>query len=120
MVTMRSFSGMKPDMTFSNVVLPEPVPPEITTLRRAFTTARNNSTNDSLSVPKRTKSAGVNASTAKRRIDNTGPSIASGGMMTLTREPSLRRASTIGCDSSIRRPTAETIRSMMFMRCASS
>ena len=45
-------------------------------------------------------------SVRKRRIDSTGPSSASGGMIALTREPSGRRASTIGLDSSMRRPTA--------------
>ncbi len=38
-------------------------------------------------------------------MDSSGPSTASGGMMALTREPSLRRASTMGVDSSTRRPT---------------
>ena len=57
---------------------------------------------------------------AKRRIDRMGPSMASGGMMALTREPSGSRASTIGLDSSTRRPTRETILSMIFIRCASS
>ncbi|MNQ73099.1 hypothetical protein D3C85_878220 [compost metagenome] len=72
--------------------------------------------------------AGVNAptwirlsvlsrSTAKRRIDMLGPSMASGGMIALTREPSLSRASTNGEDSSIRRPRLETIRSMIFSKC---
>ena len=42
---------------------------------------------------------------------------ASGGIITLTREPSGRRASTMGEDSSTRRPTAETILSMMCSRC---
>jgi hypothetical protein len=45
----------------------------------------------------------------KRRIDTSGPSTANGGMIALTREPSGRRASTIGLDSSTRRPTRETI-----------
>ena len=40
--------------------------------------------------------------------------------MTFTREPSAKRASTIGEDSSTRRPIAETILSMMCMSCASS
>ena len=40
-----------------------------------------------------------------RRIESAGPSSASGGMMALTREPSASRASTIGLDSSMRRPT---------------
>ena len=58
--------------------------------------------------------------TAKRRIDTIGPSSASGGMIAFTREPSGSRASTIGLDSSMRRPTRETILSMIFIRCASS
>jgi hypothetical protein len=57
---------------------------------------------------------------AKRRIDRMGPSIASGGMMAFTREPSGSRASTIGLDSSMRRPTRETILSMIFIRWSSS
>ena len=40
-------------------------------------------------------------------------------MTAFTREPSGKRASTIGQDSSIRRPTAAAIRSMMFIRWAS-
>ena len=47
------------------------------------------------------------------------PLKASGGMIALTREPSARRASTSGEDSSIRRPTRETIRSMTRRRCSS-
>ena len=42
--------------------------------------------------------------------------MASGGMMALTREPSARRASTMGEDSSTRRPTRETMRSMICIR----
>ena len=56
----------------------------------------------------------------KRRIDMEGPSSASGGMMALTREPSGRRASTMGDDSSTRRPTRETMRSMICSRWRSS
>ena len=41
-------------------------------------------------------------------------------MITFTREPSARRASTIGVDSSMRRPTALTMRSMICIRCLSS
>ena len=36
MVTMRSSGEMKPERTLSSVVLPEPVPPETTMLRRAL------------------------------------------------------------------------------------
>ena len=41
-------------------------------------------------------------------------------MIALTRLPSGRRASTIGDDSSMRRPICDTILSMMRIRCASS
>ena len=41
-----------------------------------------------------------------------GPSTASGGITAFTRDPSARRASTIGDDSSMRRPTWATMRSM--------
>ncbi len=40
--------------------------------------------------------------------------------MALTREPSAKRASTMGVDSSMRRPTCETILSMIRSRWASS
>ena len=53
-------------------------------------------------------------------MESSGPSTASGGMTAFTREPSGRRASTIGEDSSTRRPTRETIFSMMRSRCALS
>ena len=46
--------------------------------------------------------------------------MASGGMMAFTREPSGRRASTIGEVSSTRRPTRETMRLMMRSRWSSS
>ena len=46
--------------------------------------------------------------------------MASGGIMALTREPSARRASTIGEDSSTRRPTRDTMLSMICIRWALS
>ena len=46
------------------------------------------------------------------------PFSASGGMMTLTRSPDGSRASTIGLDSSTRRLTVETIRSMVCISCS--
>ena len=54
------------------------------------------------------------------RIVSVGPFSASGGMIALTRLPSGKRASTIGDASSIRRPTCETILSMIRSRCALS
>ena len=41
-------------------------------------------------------------------------------MIAFTRDPSRSRASTIGLDSSMRRPTELTIRSMISNRCWSS
>ena len=49
------------------------------------------------------------------RIVRVAPSMASGGAMTLTRDPSGRRASQIGELSSTRRPTCDTIRWQMFI-----
>jgi len=55
-----------------------------------------------------------------RRIDITGPFSDSGGMTAQTRLPSPRRASTMGDESSMRRPMFETMRSMMVRTCAVS
>ena len=53
-------------------------------------------------------------------MDIAEPSSASGGMIAFTRDPSASRASTIGLDSSMRRPIALTMRSMICCRCRSS
>ena len=53
------------------------------------------------------------------RMVSTGPTSDSGGMMAFTREPSARRASTIGLDSSMRRPMGEMMRWMIFITCSS-
>ena len=52
---------------------------------------------------------------ANFRMVMTGPTSESGGMMAFTRDPSVRRASTIGLDSSTRRPMGAMMRSMMRM-----
>ena len=54
------------------------------------------------------------------RIVSVGPLSASGGMIAFTREPSGRRASTYGEDSSMRRPIRLMILSMIRSRWASS
>jgi hypothetical protein len=64
-------------------------------------------------VPKRTSCSRVSLSRLNLRMVRAGPSIASGGTMTLTREPSGRRASQIGEDSSTRRPIWLTMRWQM-------
>jgi hypothetical protein len=54
------------------------------------------------------------------RIVTSGPLSDSGGITAFTRLPSGRRASTIGDDSSMRRPTWATILLMIRRRCESS
>ncbi len=61
-------------------------------------------------APNLTSWSRVSLSFLNLRIVSAGPSIASGGTMALTREPSARRASQIGEDSSTRRPTWLTMR----------
>ena len=73
-----------------------------------------------VSAPSVTRSSALRRSAGNRRIDSSGPSTASGGMMAFTREPSARRASTIGELSSTRRPIRLTMRSMTRSRWASS
>ncbi len=70
--------------------------------------------------PKPIRSSIVYGSRENFRIVSVGPRSESGGMIAFTRLPSGRRASTIGDDSSIRRPIWETILSMMRIRCALS
>lgn len=100
--------------------MPLPVPPDTSTLTFARASASSSCAIGGVSVWKLTRSSIFSGLTAKRRIDISGPSIADGGMIAFTREPSGRRASTIGLDSSMRRPTRETIFSITFIRCASS
>ena len=115
-VTMRSSWGMNPDRQLSMVVLPVPVPPEMRMLSRASTMPWSTSAMSRVMARKRIRSSMVSFSLANLRMDSAGPSMASGGMMALTREPSGRRASTMGEDSSTRRPTRDTMRSMIFFK----
>jgi hypothetical protein len=57
-----------------------------------------------------TRLSSLSLSFLNLRIVSAGPSSDSGGAMTLTREPSGRRASQIGEDSSTRRPIWLTMR----------
>ena len=103
---------MKADSAFSSVVLPEPVPPLTRMLRRAATAAASWSWSSAVRVPSSTSSRGPGRTAEKRRIESEGPSTASGGITTWTREPSSSRASTIGLSSSTRRPSGVRIRSI--------
>ena len=112
---------MKLERMFSSVVLPAPVPPET----MMFSRQRDGGLQEvaasaAVSDSRPTRSCAPSRSVRKRRIDSAAPSSASGGMIALTREPSARRASTIGLDSSMRRPTELTMRSMICSRCRSS
>jgi len=111
---------MEADNTFSSVVLPVPVPPEMRMFILACTMADSSSASVGVSERLSIRSLMVSGTTEKRRIDNSGPSSASGGMMAFTREPSGKRASTMGLDSSTRRPMRDTILSMIFIRWALS
>ena len=102
---------------FSSVVLPEPVPPEISTLQRTRPMICRISAPSGVIEPNLTSWSSVSLSFLNLRMVSAGPSIASGGTMTLTREPSARRASQIGEDSSTRRPTWLTMRWQMFISC---
>ena len=63
------------------------------------------STASSESEPMLTMSSTVSRFFENLRIVSSGPESDSGGMIAFTRLPSGRRASTIGEDSSMRRPT---------------
>ena len=62
-------------------------------------------------------SARAKRSCANFRIVSRGPESESGGIIAFTRDPSGRRASTSGDDSSIRRPIWPTIFVMIRRRC---
>ena len=104
-VTMRSSSGTNADIAFRVVVLPVPVPPEMRMLSFPLTAAARNCAALGEIDPKEIRSFIVYGSRANFRIVSVGPFSESGGMIALTREPSGRRASTIGDASSMRRPT---------------
>ncbi len=112
MVMMRSCDGISPDRAFSRVVFPVPVAPETMMLNLACTRPASRYTMCSSSEPNPISSWRVKER-GKRRMVRIGPVRDSGGMITLTRSPDGRRASTIGFDSSTLRFTVETIRSMV-------
>ncbi|MCY1311325.1 hypothetical protein D9M70_616110 [compost metagenome] len=120
MVITRSREGMKLASALSSEVLPELVPPLTSTLQRARTAISSNWAMPASKVPSFTRSAGVSGSLRNLRIETDRPSMASGSMMTLMRPPSGRRASTIGLDSSSRRPSGAKMRRTMRMTCSES
>ena len=119
-MTIRSSFGIAVESALSSVVLPEPVPPEISMFSWAWMQRWRNSTVSWLSVPSLIMSSSVSRWRLNLRIVISGPLSESGGITALTRLPSGRRASTIGDDSSMRRPTWATILLMIRRRCDSS
>jgi hypothetical protein len=120
MVMRRSRLGMKFDSALSIVVLPDPVPPAMIVETLPATAAARTSDIAGRRVPSSISRSMSRARSANFRIETSGPSMVIGRAATLTREPSRDRASTMGDDSSTRRPIAVTIRLMMRRRCASS
>ena len=116
MVTILSFAGINADKAFRVVVLPEPVPPETKIFKRALTQASRNKDIFSLKVPNETKSFMEKAFFENLRMVTAGPTRDKGGIIMLTREPSERRASTSGEDSSTRLPRGVRILSMILIR----
>ncbi len=119
MVMSRSPGGMNEESTPSNVVFPVPVPPETTMFALPLTLAARNSIIGSVRLPIRTRSSGLKGRSENLRMVTTGPQSERGGITTFTREPSASRASTYGDDSSTRRPSGLTIRSIRWSTCAS-
>ena len=115
-VTTRSSGPMLPDSAFRIVVLPAPVPPATTMLSCAFVASSSSVAMAGCIAPLRASSSTVKPPLRKRRMEMAAPSMASGGAMMLTREPSARRASHIGLSSSTRRPTPCAIRCAMRVR----
>ena len=117
-VTIRSRAGTNWDSALSRVVFPDDVPPDTTMLTRARTQAASSSA-DALSRVPRCSSSLRPYALGNSRMVTDGPLSDSGGSTTLTRAPrgsrasAGSRASTIGLDSSTRRLTADTIRSMV-------
>ncbi len=97
----------------SSVVLPLPVPPATSMFLRASTQRSRKRTMRSVTLPNRIRSCAPYGLRENLRMVMQAPRSATGEMTALTREPSGRRASSIGADSSMRRPSGVTMRSRM-------
>jgi len=90
--------------------LPEPVPPDTTVFTRQRPMICRICAPSGVIEPNFTNCSSVSLSLLNLRMVSAGPSTASGGTMAFTREPSGKRASQIGDDSSTRRPIWLTMR----------
>ena len=100
-VITRSSSSMNSVSALRNVVLPEPVPPEINMLYLALISFLRKDFISSLMELNSIKRFNVIGSLENLLIDITLPSIAIGGRTIFTLEPSESRVSTIGVVSFI-------------------
>ena len=87
---------------------------------RAFIAPSMSASISGVNALKRSRSSLESGREPNIRMVTTGPSRARGGMIALNREPLGSRASTMGEVSSTRRPTRETMRSMIWSRCSLS
>ncbi len=109
MVSTRSRVGIARESALSNVVLPAPVAPATSTFQPARTIQCRNRSASASTANSRTDTARA----PNRRIVTHGPSTASGGRTAWSREPSAKRASTMGDERSRRRPRGAITRSAM-------
>ena len=109
MVIILSPFGIKSPNTFKNVVLPEPVPPEINMFSPTSTIHLKKSAASSLSILLSIRSSMVKGLSGKRRIVTMGPFMAIGGSTTFTLEPLSSLASTMGLVSFTMRLHLDTI-----------
>ena len=120
MVSTRSPGSIILDSAFSIVVLPEPVPPEITMLNRDAPAIFSRVAMSWLIDPPLAIMSRVIGLAENLRIEMAVPRSDSGGTITLTRLPSFNRASASGVVWSTRRPTELTMRWATWNRCSSS
>ena len=118
MVTMRSSGGMQAERAFKNVVFPDPVPPLMKMLYLARTSTARKAAASSDRASSSTRRFMVMGS-GNFRMVRAGPSKATGGSTTCTREPSGRRASAMGSATFTTRFTRLTICWMVSSSCSS-
>ena len=111
MVITRSSAGMKADRALSTVVLPLEVLPVTSMLHRARTARRRKSAASGESVPVATRVCQPSMRGLNLRMAMAQPSRAGGESVAQTRLPSARRASRMGCRSSMRRRIGWAMRS---------
>ena len=119
-VTILCRGSTKPAKILSKVVLPEPVPPETRIFKRRSTHNRKKSASEAGKVCCATRSCISKRFLGNFRMVRLAPLTEIGGKTAFSREPSGKRASTIGEASSILRPSGYTMRSITLRTACSS